>query len=333
MVKQILVLDIGCSYTKGYLFNNALDIISEYKVSTDMITPNSLEKGVRDVISKFNNHKYQAIFPLSFGEGVVYNGTVYEPTHNKSFMTEDNYCQVGTATDVERDIGSAFQSVMTFGTYTDGPALPISTYIASRLTNTEIYKWDLTHAGNSGMLNIQQRCWAYELLKKYQCEPLPFSTEFMSSATIVGNTEKGVPVFAGGHDHSCISVFNPKPIIIAGTWVVISYPEIAFIPREEEKSAGIRWTITANGGYHKQVVKKVSNPITLADMNYIISIYERMRVPEKSEVYVIGGYGEKLAPELDRLDSPYHFIAPPEAEVYQHRQTARYAFRALELHK
>ena len=76
-----------------------------------------------------------------------------------------------------------------------------------------------------------------------------FSLEFMSPATIVGNTEKGIAVFAGGHDHSCISVFNPKPIIIAGTWVVNSYPEIAFLPRQEEKPAGIRWTITANGGF------------------------------------------------------------------------------------
>ena len=56
------------------------------------------------------------------------------------------------------------------------------------------------------MLNFSQRRWSVELLKKYQCDPLPFSSEFMSSATIIGNTESGVTVFAGGHDHSCISV-------------------------------------------------------------------------------------------------------------------------------
>lgn len=328
---QILVLDIGCSFTKGYLFNTSIEIVAEYKITTDMSTPDSFENGVREIISTFDNYTYQAIFPLSFGEGVIYNNTVYEPTHNKSFMTDDNYCQVGTATDVERDIGSAFQSLLTFKTYTDGPALPVSTYIASRLVNKEIYTWDLTHAGNSGMLNIPQRRWELERLKKYRCVPLPFSTEFMSSATIVGNTEKGVAVFAGGHDHSCISVFNPKPIIIAGTWVVISQPEIAFLPRQDEKAGGIRWTITANGSYHKQLVKRVSNPITTTDMHYIISILELMRVPERSEVFVIGGYGEKLAPELNDLKSPFHFVAPPEAEIYQHQQTAKYAFRALEL--
>ena len=328
---QILVLDIGCSFTKGYLFNTSIEIVAEYKIPTDMSTPDSFEKGVREVISAFDTYTYQAIFPLSFGEGVIYNNTVYEPTHNKSFKTDDNYCQVGTATDVERDIGSAFQSILTFKTYTEGPALPVSTYIASRLVKKEIYTWDLTHAGNSGMLNIPQRRWEVERLKKYRCVPLPFSTEFMSSATIVGKTENDVIVFAGGHDHSCISVFNPKPIIIAGTWVVISHPEIAFLPRQDEKAGGIRWTITANGSYHKQLVKKVSNPITVKDMHYIISILELMRVPERSEVFVIGGYGEKLAPELNELKSPFHFVAPPEAEVYQHRQTAKYAFRALEL--
>ena len=171
----------------------------------------------------------------------------------------------------------------------------------------------------------------WKLLKKYGCEPFPFSLEFMNPATIVGNTEDGVVVFAGGHDHSCISVFNPKPIIIAGTWIVISYPEIAFLPRQEEKPAGIRWTITANGGFHKQVVKKVSNPITLPEMKDLISIFELMQVPEKSEIYVIGGYGEELAPELDKLNSTFRFVPPPEAEVYQHRQTAKYAFRAMEL--
>lgn len=328
---QILVLDIGCSFTKGYLFNNSIEIVQEYKIPTDMSTPDSFEKGVREVISMFDNYTYQAIFPLSFGEGVIYNNTVYEPTHNKAFMTEDNYCQVGTATDVERDIGSAFQSLLTFKTYTEGPALPVSTYIASRLVNREIRTWELTHAGNSGMLNISQRQWAVELLKKYKCDPLPFSTEFMSSATVVGKTERGALVFGGGHDHSCISVFNPKPIIIAGTWVVISHPEIAFLPRPDEKSMGVRWTITANGSFHKQLVKRVSNPITLQDMKYIISIFELMQVPKQSEILVIGGYGEELAPELDKLKSQFHFVAPPDAEVYQHRQTAKYAFRALEL--
>ena len=328
---QILVLDIGCSFTKGYLFNKSTEIVAEYKIPTDMSTPDSFEKGVREVISEFDNYTYQAIFPLSFGEGVIYNNTVYEPTHNKSYMTEDNYCQVGTATDVERDIGSAFQSLLTFKTYTDGPALPVSTYIASRLVNKKINTWDLTHAGNSGMLNIPQRRWAVERLKKYKCVPLPFSTEFISPATIVGQTENGIPIFAGGHDHSCISVFNPKTIIIAGTWVVLSHPEIAFLPRKDEKEAGIRWTITANGSYHKQIVKKVSNPITTSEMNYLISLFELMKVPNRSEIYAIGGFGEKLAPELDKLESPYSFVAPPEAEVYQHRQTAKYAFRALEL--
>lgn len=330
---QILIIDIGCSFTKGYLFNRKLDILAEYKMDTDMSSPNKLEGCVQELISHFDNYNYQAIFPLSFGEGVVYNNVLYEPTHNRVPLSEDYYELTGTPTDIERDIGSAFQSLLTFPSYSEGPAIPVSTYTASRLANTKIHTWELTHAGNSGMLNFSQRRWACNLLKEHRCTPIPFSTEFMSPATIVGYTQNNIPVFAGGHDHSCISVFNPKTIIIAGTWVVLSHPEISYLPRQDEKKAGIRWTITANGGYHKQVVKKVSNPITLADMNYIISIYKRMRVPEKSEVYVIGGYGEKLAPELDRLNSPYHFIAPPEAEVYQHRQTARYAFRALELHK
>ncbi|MXV76940.1 hypothetical protein F4083_10825 [Candidatus Poribacteria bacterium] len=328
---QILILDIGCSFTKCYLFKDTLEIVDEFKVTTDISSPETLEACVREVLSKFDKHTYQAIFPLSFGEGVIYNNIIYEPTHNRESLIDNKYEQTGTPTDIKRDIGSAFQSLLTFPSYSDGPALPVSTYIASRLAGVRINTWELTHAGNSGMLNISQRQWFVELLKKHKCQPLPFSTEFISPAIIVGKTEKGVSIFAGGHDHSCISVFDPKPIIIAGTWVVISFPEIVFLPRQEEKVAGIRWAITANGGFHKQVVKKVSNPITLSDMDYIVSIYKRMRVPEKSEVYVIGGYGEKLAPELDKLDSPYHFVAPPESEVYQHRQTAKYAFRALEL--
>ena len=328
---QILILDIGCSYTKGYLFNRTLDIVADHKLSTDMTTPEALETCVRDLLSKFEDYAYQAIFPLSFGEGVIYNNTMYGPTHNRVPLVEDYYNQTGTPTDVKRDIGSAFQSLLTFPSYMDGPALPVSTYIASRLANTEIDTWELTHAGNSGMFDISQRRWAVELLKKHGCEPFPFSLAFMSPATIVGDTENGVTIFAGGHDHSCISVFNPKPIIIAGTWIVISHPEIAFLPRQEEKPAGIRWTITANGSFHKQIVKKVSNPITLPEMKYLISIFEMMSVPEKSEIYVIGGYGEELAPQLDELNSVFRFVSPPEAEVYQHRQTAKYAFRAMEL--
>lgn len=328
---QILVLDIGCSFTKGYLFNKEFDIIAEYKVSTDMSSPDALESGVRQVMSEFDDCTYQAIFPLSFGEGVVYDNVLYEPTHNRKSLTKDHYQQTGTPTDVLRDIGSAFHSLLTFPSYSKGPALPVSTYIASRLSNTEIYTWDLTHAGNSGMLDFSQRQWALRLLKKYKCDPLPFSVDFISPATIIGNTEKDIPVFAGGHDHSCISVFNPKTIIIAGTWVVLSHPEIAFLPNQEEQKEGIRWTITANGSFHKQIVKKVSNPITLSEMNHIISIFKKMGVSKNTEIYAIGGFGEKLAPQLDALKSHYRFTAPPNAEVYQHIQTARYAFRALEL--
>ena len=76
--------------------------------------------------------------------------------------------------------------------------------------------------------------------------------------------------------------FNPKPIIIAGTWIVISHPRNSiFYPDRKKKPAGIRWTITANGSFHKQIVKKVSNPITLPEMKYLISIFEMMSVPEK----------------------------------------------------
>lgn len=328
---QILIIDIGCSFTKGYLFNKELEIVVDHKMDTDISSPDTLEGCVRELLSQFDNFTYQAIFPLSFGEGVVYNNVLYEPTHNRVPLSDDNYCLTGTPTDVKRDIGSAFQSLLTFPSYSDGPALPVSTYTASRLANTEIKSWELTHAGNSGMLNFSQRRWACDLLKKHKCDPIPFSTQFMSPATIVGKTDKNILIFAGGHDHSCISVFNPKPIIIAGTWVVLSHPEIAFLPRQDEKEAGIRWTITASGSFHKQIVKKVSNPITIPEMNYLISLFELMKVPNNAEIYAIGGYGEKLAPELDKLESSFSFVAPSEAEVYQHRQTARYAFRALEL--
>ena len=74
---QILILDIGCSYTKGYLFNRTLDIVADHKLSTDMTTPEALETCVRDLLSKFEDYAYQAIFPLSFGEGVIYNNTMY----------------------------------------------------------------------------------------------------------------------------------------------------------------------------------------------------------------------------------------------------------------
>ena len=104
---QILILDIGCSYTKGYLFNRTLDIVADYKLSTDITSPEALETSIRDLLSKFENYAYQAIFPLSFGEGVIYNNTIYEPTHNRVPLVEDYYNLTGTPTDVKRDIGSA----------------------------------------------------------------------------------------------------------------------------------------------------------------------------------------------------------------------------------
>ena len=331
-MKKILILDIGCSFTKGYLFDDTLGILKDFKVATNIRSASRLMDCVKEVLSHFAG--YDAIFPLSFSESVVYNDTVYSPTYNLKPICEGYYEKTGTPTNIKRDIGSVFQTLLTFNYYHEGIALPVSTYVASQLAGQAIDTWEMTHAGNSGLFDLRKRKWALEVFGNYKADYLPisnkllFSEELISPSTIVGETE-GVSVFAGGHDHSCISVFHSRAVIIAGTWIVISYPEIDFIPRETEMLSGVRWTITADGGFHKQIVMKVSNPITDTDMRCILKYIDAMSIP-KEPIYCIGGYGAQLAPALDAI-SDRSFVAPPSPETYQHRQTARYALRALEL--
>lgn len=335
-MKKILILDIGCSFTKGYLFDEQLSLLQDFKVSTNIRSASKLMDCVHQVLSHFEGSGYDAIFPLSFSESIVYNGCVYSPTYNLNPISEDYYEKTGTPTNIKRDIGTVFQTLLTFNYYDEGLALPVSTYVASQLCGEKVDTWEMTHAGNSGLFDLRQRKWAIEVFENYKADylsvsnKLPFSEKLMSPSTIIGTTAEGAVVFAGGHDHSCISVFHPKPTIIAGTWVVVSYPEIEFLPRAVEKLSGVRWTITANGGFHKQVVMKVSNPITPTDMHRILKCLDVMAVPASDHVYVIGGYSDTLAPELNKL-SRRGFIAPPSSETYQHRETAKYALRALEL--
>jgi len=335
-MKKVLILDIGCSYTKGYLFDASLHLIADYKVPTDIRSAEKLKACVREVISHFDKFRYEAIFPISFGESIIYDNVVYSPRYALTPVRENFYQITGTPTHIDRDIGSVFQTLLTFNYYDLLTVLPVSTYIASELCDVSIDTWELTHAANSGLFNLRQREWAMQVFDTYKASylpcfnTLPFSDKFISPSTIVGKTKEGVRVFAGGHDHSCISVFDPKPIIIAGTWLVISYPEIDFIPSELEALAGVRWTITANGGFHKQMVMKVSNPITQQDMLSILKALDVMKVPHDEQILVIGGYGKSLAPQLNEL-TDRDIVSHVNSETYQHQQTAKYAVRALEL--
>lgn len=334
-MKKVLILDIGCSYTKGYLFDESLSLLSDYKVGTNIRSTEKLEVCVDKVISHFDEFCYDAIFPLSFSESIIRDHTVYRPTYALAPVSENFYHLTGTPSHIQREIGSVFQTMLTFTYYDLELVLPVSTYIASYLGRASNSRWELTHAGNSGLFDFRQRKWAKQVFDTYKVcylpffNTLPFSDKFISPTTVIGSTEKGVIVFAGGHDHSCLSVFDSKPVIIAGTWLVISYPEIDFLPKQSEAIAGVRWAITANGSYHKQIVKKVSNPITPVEMQSILGDLNTMKIPEDEDIFVIGGYGEFLAPQLNEI-SNRRIVSPQHSEIYQHIQTAKYALRALE---
>ena len=315
---KVITIDIGSSWTKFNLWNANLELGYTTKLATDVTHPDAFIETLKQEIAKCRAlDPFDAIFVSSFGEGLIYKGVYYPPNYNTNPMKDSlSYQVTGTAIDIQRDIGSAYQTIASI----PDPgardfALPVSTYVMNQLVspqqnNLDIWEW--THAANSGMYDNRYRKWSGT---KSRCVTSP--------GTLRGNTPEGEKVFWGCHDHACVHLGQDNPVIIAGTWCVFSMPEVKFMPLESEKKYGIRWTIGADGRFHKQIVRKVNYPISSEMKKWIVEALKVMGA--NCPIRVIGGASEAFCENFD--PRPFSFTLSQKPTLYQSRMTAKYALR------
>ena len=222
------------------------------------------------------------------------------------------------------------------------------------------HAWDITQASISGCYCLQTQKWVCE---KEQRSGKRFDSQYTAAPNIIPSSKvvgtfEGVPLLAGGLDNAFVDTTNPDPYIVAGTWLVIGCQAKTDEKgktrvsewTEERRDAGVRWLISGNNKYHKQIVKKVSNPITEEEMQQALKDLELLgvepsytkRSSSKSKskgwftparVRILGGYAETLATDLTKRTHRFHFYTPGQTphrpDLYQHEQSAMFVYNEV----
>ena len=369
-MKNILILDIGNSKTKCYIFD--IDVTRKYYQTCDCIYEKSIATPRNhpwDLLDTCRDLLIKAIDTCAPDAGMV---TAY----GDAFVLKSKRCFV--------QADEPAPALIEYPYFIDGwprdsqltgiralkakhqcewkDMYSINGWVTSQLCHKEAddpwHAWDITQASLSGCYNLQTQKWIDE---KERSRKRRFDAVYLNAPNIIPSSKKvgnfeGVPILAGGLDNAFVDTTNPDPYIVAGTWLVIG--TVAETDNKgktlrsewtgKRRNAGVRWLISGNGNYHKQIVRKVSNPITEAEMQQILTDLETLGVqPSYSEaqypnikgafvparVRVLGGYAETLIDAL--VEKTYRFSfytagqTPHRPELYQHEQSAQFVYNCL----
>ena len=259
---DILILDIGCSNVKGYVFrkNSTLQAWS-HQVSTPtsaqdiLCAVNRLYEYVAAEGYEINRH-----IVLSYSDSVVYEKSTGEAVHIP--VKNDIPYQQGVP--IYERSGKPLNSQLKGIAHQllwlarmgelDGirRILPISTYVATVLCgNKDWNHWDITHASNSGMFNFEKGTWFPEMQ--------PFINAGVINEKIVPCKRSipnalGMDILVGGHDTMFVnandSIYATKPYLSCGTYVTASVESCFDNLKPDRKS---RFLIAANGAVLEQI--------------------------------------------------------------------------------
>ena len=372
---NVSILDIGNSKTKAYVFDidmnrkyyQVVDCVWADQVATPRYNPMDLLDTCREFLTECSQvYKCEAGIVTSFGDGFILkskNQYVFadEPAPSKP---EYAYHVDGWPRNIQL---SSIRALKAKHESDWGDMHSINGWVTSHLcgepNDNPWHAWDITQASVSGLLNLQTQKWIDDAptgREMYQDSRYTHlynkkAPSIIPSSKIVGQFD-GMPLLAGGMDNAFIDTTNPDPYVIAGTWLVIGAlaktDEDGEVLKDEwtneAREAGVRWLISGNGNYHKQIVRKVSDPITDEETDRILEDLKVVGVePSHTETHfrvskgwfqparvrVFGGYGGQLAETLTEKTRRYHFYAPSQTpmrpDLYQHEQTAQYVYNEV----
>lgn len=259
---MVLIIDIGCSWTKGYVFADDRQIWS-YKTQT-LRDADGIFAMVLRLYEYVDAEGFDIarVMVISYSDSVVYEekysgAWVHVPVNGgvgraKKIPYErsgkpDDPSLIGIASQLfwlREESGVGLENIHRI--------LPISTFIACQLAGNKGWNiWDLTHASNSGMFDFSAGHWLPEMAPFIEAGCIGEKITMPSERVPGDNT---LDVRLGGHDTTFANandcVYATKPYLSCGTWVTASY-ESDFEALEEGK--GSRFLYAPNGAVLEQI--------------------------------------------------------------------------------
>ena len=378
---NILILDIGNSKTKCYVFD--IDVTRKYYQTCDCIyeklvpTPREHPFDLTDTCKVLI---HDAICAKSADVGMITSfGDAFILKSQRRFVFADEpapqlleyaYHIDGWPRDIQlsgiRALKTKHQSK-----WEDmySPNGWVTSQLCGKPNDDPWHAWDITQASVSSCFNLQSQKWIdidtkknkdmVQYQYKYGHQKHPYykdAPNIIPSSKKVGTFE-GMTLLAGGMDNAFVDTTNPDPYIVAGTWLVLgclAKTDEKGNPCQNEwtkgrRDAGVRWLISGNGNYHKQIVRKVSNPINEIEMKQALHDLEILGVEpsyskasfkkskgwfKPARVRVFGGYALELANNLTEKTNKFHFYTPSQTpnlpEIYQHEQSAQFVYNEVQ---
>ena len=304
---DILILDIGCSYTKAFVYRNN-KVIEKWWLET-ILTADGIINASRKLVDRayIEGFEISVIIPTSFSESVIVediDGTLelFGPT--LPFEIADAPLPPYIATGYPSTFPGVGRILYYLMGYRIRRALPVSAMISTQLTDNVDWKlWDWTHASNTGLYGDGH--WK----KEAQLYSEWLRTDQSSSPfTCVGRMKNGVPVLLGGHDTLFAIYPDAQAYVSTGTYITASEPS-GFMSRIPEVSDSVRYVQDTLGNYHRQLCFKAPCQLTL---DVARQIHEFLNTPA---IRVFGVY----AHEMGNLLTEFQF-SPIYDEIPEHAQ-------------
>lgn len=328
-----LVIDVGCSRLKMYLFDG-----EELLSSGSKRTP----EGPAGILSSvFNGMEgigdYSNIMVISYGDSVWYetkSGEIKDvPVFNEIpiYPALPDYQVSGKPINSElKGMANALYYLRdAVGLEDIVRILPPSTFIASKISMNDVWnKWDITHASNSGMWDYNRAAWCVEMSDFLEAGVI--SHEVVKPDTVLWSERDGYQVFTGGMDSLFFNandiVYSTKPYLSLGTWVTASF-ESYF--RKRDRRSPTRFVIAPNGTILEQLCFR-SESVSHRDVYSMVTDFfeKRMGQTEPRRINIFGGWSGEYEDVLQKHPS-LNFALVEEGKIsYLHRQVAKYMSRA-----
>ena len=289
---DILILDIGCTFSKALVYR-ADKIISRFVDRTPETAQCIIDTAISLVDAVLaDGYEISAIIPMSFSESVItedHDGDltlfgvmknvlpgVERPHYLKTGYPYHTFLSPAQQLEFNRSNKQTLRR-----------ALPVSTTIAVHLTNNELWKmWDHTHASNSGLYGNGK--WLKEA-DKYEKWIYTKHTGSPFRSVVGSLKDTNIPVFLGGHDTLFAMYPKPYAYVSCGTYITASQPCEFMVEAREDWFKDVRWLQDVNGVYHRQLCMKSTDEIDHVQINRIRHFLST------DEIVVFGSYAEEMA--------------------------------------
>ena len=331
---KILVLDIGNSKTKCYVFEvdnpyglpipKEVNLLDESYQDTNRGHPWDMADDIRvmlnTAIAENGTPDYGII--TAFGDAFVH----YDPANNgrprfvfadefAPLPSESLYHQAGFPEGNIEITGVRALRLKHLADWKD--ILPVNVAMGRELGgNACWWHWDLTQASATGAYHQTIREWLDNN-----------SLSVCQSHSEIG-IFKNMPLLAGGMDNAFLDTSEQTPYIVAGTWLVVSTIHDTFEPTETRRKHGIRWFISANGRYLAQTVRRSARPLTDEWVHQVFSDFQAMGIGGESyqKIRVFGAYSKDLCRKLNEIAPANHFSFDFQNYGEQHKCVAQYVY-------